>query len=121
MNSVLVVEDNHELRTLIERMLALRGYDVRCAATLAEATTALDELPSLCLVLWDPITLPLSTPIVALAARLGVHIATIPIGITSTGQTPDGSILITKRLTSVDALFNVLKEHCPGVAEPATV
>jgi CheY-like chemotaxis protein len=120
-NSVLVVEDDHELRTLIERMLTQRGYEIRCAASISEAVAMLKESPSPCLVLWDPTTLPLGVSLVALASCLGVHIATIPVGITSTGQTPDGSPLIAKRLTSLDAILSVLREHCPGVEERAMV
>ena len=120
-NSVLVVEDHHDLRTLLERTLKQRGYDVRCAASTPEAITTLHEMASVCLVLWDPTTLPLSGSVVALAARLGVHVATIPVGVSATGQTTDGSSIIAKRLTSIDAVLSVLREHCPGVEEQAIV
>jgi DNA-binding NtrC family response regulator len=120
-NSVLVVEDHHELLTLIEQRLTQRGYDVRCAATIHDAVATLNEMHSTCLVLWDPTTLPMSGPLVALAGRLGVHIATIPVGITSRGQTDDGSPIITKRLTSVDAMLTVLREHCSGAEDLAAL
>jgi DNA-binding NtrC family response regulator len=111
-NSVLVVEDHHELLTLIEQRLTQRGYDVRCAATIHDAVAMLNEMRSPCLVFWDPTTLPMSGPLVALAGRLGIHIATIPVGIASGGRTSDGLPIITKRLTSLEAILSVLREHC---------
>jgi len=120
-NSVLVVEDDHELQTLLERTLKQRGYDVQCAASIVEAVKTLNEAADLCLVLWDPTTLPLTGSIVALAGRLRVHIATIPVGITATGVTPDGSPIVAKRLTSIDAVLSVMRQHCPGVEEQALV
>ncbi len=45
---VLIVEDDDRLRSLIERNLTARGHQVREAATVAEALTALrQELPDL--------------------------------------------------------------------------
>jgi CheY-like chemotaxis protein len=120
-NSVLVVEDSHELWVLLERALTPRGYDVRCAASIPDAITALNATCCPCLVLWDPTTLPLSSSIVTLAGRLGVHIATIPVGVSATGQAPDGAPIIAKRLTSLDAVLSVLRQHCPGVEEQALV
>ena len=118
-NSVLVVEDNNQLRTVLERALTQRGYDVRCATSTSEAITALNEMHSVCLVLWDPTTIPLDGFLVALAGRLGVHVATIPVGISATGQTPDGCAIISKRLTSWDGVLSVLRQHCPGVEREA--
>jgi CheY-like chemotaxis protein len=118
-NSVLVVEDHHELGTLIEHLLTQRGYDVRCVHTIHDAVAMLNEFPSTCLALWDPTTLVASGPLIATASRLGIHLATIPIGITASGQTPDGLPIIAKRLTSFEAILSVLRAHCPGVEDRA--
>ncbi len=112
-HSVLVVEDHDELRVLIQEMLEQRGYDVRCAATMPEAVTTLSEM-SCCLILWDPTTLPIDGALLALALSHRVHIATIPVGITANGKSPEGASLIVKRLTSVEALLSVVREHCHG-------
>jgi CheY-like chemotaxis protein len=112
--SVLVVEDHAELRTLIQHLLTQRGYDVRCAATVDEAATRLsDMVPPPCIVLWDPITLPMNATLVAQTVRRGVHVATIPVSVTSTGRAADGSPIVAKRLTSREALLGVVSEHCP--------
>jgi len=112
--SVLVVEDHAELRTLIQNMLTERGYEVRCAATVDEAVAALDEMAAPCIVLWDPVTLQINTLLIAQTVGRGVHVATIPVSVTSTGQTADGSPTFAKRLTSREALLGVVGAHCPG-------
>jgi DNA-binding NtrC family response regulator len=120
-HSVLVVEDHADLRILIEQMLTRQGYEVRCAATVADAVAALNEKRSPCLILWDPTTLPMNGSLIALAGRLGVHIATIPIGIMATGPTADGRPIIAKKLTSFEALLTVLREHCSLTEAEASV
>jgi CheY-like chemotaxis protein len=117
--SVLVVEDQDELMAIIRHMLTQQGYDVRCATTVDQAVAALNEVPNPCLVLWDPITLPMNAPFIGQMARLGVHVATIPVGITSTGPAADGSPRITKKLTSREAILSVVREHCPGTEQRA--
>jgi CheY-like chemotaxis protein len=118
--SVLVVEDQPELRATLQYMLAEHGYAVRCVATVEEAVATLNEIPHPCLVLWDPTTLSVSAALVAHTARHGVHLATIPVGITSTGQGADGSPIISKRLTSREAILNVVREHCRPDEEERT-
>ena len=111
--SILVVEDHTELRASLRDLLAQRGYDVRCASTVDEAIAMLESLPAPCLVLWDPVTLAAGTKLVANTASRGVHLATIPVGVTATGQAADGTPLISKRLTSREAIVSVVREHCP--------
>jgi CheY-like chemotaxis protein len=117
--SVLVVEDHDELRSTLQNMLTQEGYDVHCAANVDDAIATLNAMPPPCLVLWDPITLPMSAAIVVRTARQGILVATIPVGITSTGQAADGSPIIAKRLTSRDAILSVVREHCPRVEQRA--
>jgi CheY-like chemotaxis protein len=112
--SVLVVEDHPELRTLIQNLLAPRGYEVRCAATVEEAMKALDEMTAPCIVLWDPVTLQMNSLLIAQTVHRGVHVATIPVSVTSTGQAADGSPTFAKRLTSREAVLGVVSAHCPG-------
>ena len=111
--SILVVEDHTELLQSLRDLLAQQGYDVRCASSVDEAIAMLESLPSPCLVLWDPVTLDTGMKLVAYTASRGVHLATIPVGVTATGQAPDGTPLLAKRLTSRDAIVSVVREHCP--------
>ncbi|HEX9297799.1 MAG TPA: hypothetical protein VF881_18285 [Polyangiaceae bacterium] len=109
--SVLVVEDHLELRQAIEELLVGAGYLVWCACDSDEALKVLSAMPRPCLVLWDPLTHRVSLSLVAQAAVRGVHVATIPIGITRLGH-DEGSPRVIKRLTSEDALMSIVKEHC---------
>jgi CheY-like chemotaxis protein len=117
--SVLVVEDHAEVSTLIQRLLASEGYDVRCATTVDEAAAMLNEMPPPCIVLWDPLTLEMNARLIAQMVRRGIHVATIPISITSTGQRDDGSPIVAKRLTSHDAILGVVRQHCAAAHQPA--
>ena len=117
--SVLVVEDDADVRTLLQHMLMQQGYEARCAATVDEAAAALNQMPPPCIVLWDPVTLQINAPLIAQTVRQGVHIATIPVSVTWTGQAPNGSPIVVKRLTSRDAILAVVREHCPETQQPA--
>jgi CheY-like chemotaxis protein len=118
--SILVVEDHTELRQSIRDLLAQPGYEVRCASSVDEAIGMLESLPSPCLVLWDPVTLDTGMKLVSYTASRGVHLATIPVGVTATGQAPDGTPILAKRLTSREAIVSVVREHCPESDAVAT-
>jgi DNA-binding response OmpR family regulator len=111
--SVLVVEDHAELRTQLCELLQKEGYDVRSATTVEEAVATLSLMPPPCLVLWDPVTLRMSAELIAHTVRHGVHVATIPVGVTSTRDASQGAPVISKRLTNRDVILSVVKEHCP--------
>jgi CheY-like chemotaxis protein len=117
--SVLVVEDYAGVSTLIQHLLASGGYDVRCATTVDEAAAMLNEMPPPCIVLWDPLTLEMNARLIAQMVRRGIHVATIPVSVTSTGQRDDGSPIVAKRLTSRDAILGVVKQHCAAGHQPA--
>ncbi|MET0592558.1 MAG: hypothetical protein ABW133_07660 [Polyangiaceae bacterium] len=111
--SLLVVEDHIELRTSLRDLLLQLGYEVQCASSVDEAIAMLESLPLPCLVLWDPVTLATGTKLIAYTASRGVHLATIPVGVTATGLGADGTPIIAKRLTSREAIVSVVREHCP--------
>jgi CheY-like chemotaxis protein len=118
--SVLVVEDHPELRKQLCELLEKEGYAVRYATTVDEAVAMLSLLPSPCLVLWDPVTLRMTADLIAQTVRHGVHVATIPVGVTATGHGGDGPPVISKRLTNQDAILSVVREHCPAPPHPNT-
>jgi CheY-like chemotaxis protein len=114
--SVLVVEDHSELRDLLRELLAHLGFDVRCVSNVDQAISSLEALPAPCLILWDPVTLDMGTQLIAVAGQRGVHLATIPVGVSAKGLTPDGMPIIAKKLTSHAAVISVVREHCAEVA-----
>jgi CheY-like chemotaxis protein len=110
--SVLVVEDHVELQSSLHELITAHGYRVRCAVNLEEVRAALRDLPLPCIVLWDPVTLEMDADLIAHTARLGVHVATIPISVTSNGSIETGRATIVKRLASRDAVLGVVRAHC---------
>jgi DNA-binding NtrC family response regulator len=118
--SVLVVEDHTDLRNSLRDLLVHSGYGVRCASTVEEAISLLNSRPFPCLILWDPVTLDMGTQLISVAAQHGVHLATIPVGVSAKGLAPNGRPVISKKLTSRDAVLSVVREHCPEAdARPA--
>jgi CheY-like chemotaxis protein len=111
--SVLVVEDHEELRATIEALLVRHGYVVRTATDAETAVTELASMSRPCVVLWDPVSQKTNLSLLAQITSEGVHIATIPVGITPTeGGAAAGGY--TKRLTSQQALLSIVKDHCPA-------
>jgi CheY-like chemotaxis protein len=111
--SVLVVEDDAELRTQLCELLQKEEYEVRSATTVEEAITTLSLMPQPCLLLWDPVTLRMSPELIAHTVRHGVHVATIPVGVKATREGSEGRPIISKRLTNREVILSVVREHCP--------
>ncbi len=111
--SVLVVEDDPEVRNAIRAMLEAEGYDVECAESTDEAKEALNRLPRPCILLWDPTTPRQSLSIIDRATMEGVHVLTLPVSITSIAVEGTTGRGMRKRLTSADAVLRIVREHCP--------
>ncbi len=112
-HTVLVVEDHEELRDAISALLVRSGYTVRTANDADDAALELASMERPCLVLWDPVSHRMSLSLVAQAAFDGIHIATIPVGITPAENGREApSPAYTKRLTSHHALMSIVREHC---------
>jgi CheY-like chemotaxis protein len=111
-NSLLVVEDDDELRSIVDALLQSEGYVVRSTATPDEALALLEQASLPCMVLLDAISPHESRALIDRASFEGVHVATIPVSLASTrGGSKDRPL--TKRLTSKEAILTVVREHCP--------
>jgi CheY-like chemotaxis protein len=114
-HTVLVVEDHEQLRDTIRALLVRSGYIVRTANDAEDAVLELASMERPCLVLWDPVSHRMSLSLLAQAAFDGIHVATIPVGITpAEGTRESRSPGYTKKLTSQNALMSIVKEHCAG-------
>ena len=111
--SVLVVEDDPEVRNSLRAILETEGYDVDCAESTDEAKEALNRLPRPCILLWDPTTPRQSLSMVDRATMEGVHVLTLPVSIASTEGEGSNGRRMRKRLTSMDAVLRIVREHCP--------
>jgi CheY-like chemotaxis protein len=117
--SVLIVEDHAELRGAIKALLEHAGYTVSCAEDAEQALKMLDWLPRPCMVLWDPVALRLSVSVMTRAAREGIYVATIPVGVASAHAGDESPPRFLRRLTSPEAIVSIVKEHCPMAPGPA--
>jgi DNA-binding response OmpR family regulator len=117
--SILVVEDDPEIRNSIRAILEAEGYDVDCVESTDEAKEALNRLPRPCILLWDPTTPRQSLSMVDRATMEGVHVLTLPVSIASTAVPGSDGQRMRKRLTSADAVLRTVREYCP-LADAAT-
>jgi DNA-binding response OmpR family regulator len=117
--SVVVIEDHPELQQTITALLERAGYSVRCTDDPNAALELLRTSPRPCMVLWDPLTSRVSLSVLVESALRGVHVATLPIGLTIGRSDERGEPTMTKRLTSPAAVLSIVREHCPHHKETA--
>jgi hypothetical protein len=111
--SVIVVEDEPDLQQTIRTMLERAGYVVVCAENADAALKLLRSALRPCILLWDPLTAPISLEALVESGVRGAPVATLPIGL-SIGRAADGSpTAVTKRITSTSAVLSIVREHCP--------
>jgi two-component system response regulator CpxR len=110
--SVLLVEDQADIREQVRELLASAGYEVHCAESPEEALVHLHRLPRPCILLWDALTPRQSLTMVDQATLEGVHVAALPVSVLSTDLS-SSTRRITKQLVSKDAILAILREHCP--------
>jgi CheY-like chemotaxis protein len=109
--SVLVVEDQADIRDSTRALLERAGYVVHCAENPDRALEMLVWLPRPCMLLWDAMTPRQSLTMVDRATMEGVHVAALPVSV-ATVQVA-GSREVKKHLTSEDAILSIVQEHCP--------
>jgi CheY-like chemotaxis protein len=111
--SVLVVEDQADIRVAVAELLEAAGYVVHCAENPDDALEALGRLPRPCILLWDAMMTRQRLSMVDAASIVGVHVATLPVSLRSNGTVGGIGRRMTKRLTSKDAILSIVHEHCP--------
>lgn len=124
METVLVVEDNDEIRELVVQELRAEGYKV-CEAE--NGQVALDVLARLehepCLVLLDWM-MPVMDGRKFLNALGGVHrLASLPVVVVSAAVVdhPSGARRVIEKPLSIDLLLGTVKEFCGnGDSQPAS-
>ena len=81
--SVLVVEDQADILARVTLLLERAGYVVHGAENPDEALDILHRLPRPCILLWDAMTPRQSLTMVDQATLEGVHVASLPVTVTS--------------------------------------
>jgi len=113
--SVLVVEDQADLRNAVRTLLEGDGYVVYDAPSPTEALAILATISPPCLVLWDTLTPTHDVALIDAAILLGVQVATLPVT-ASRNPSSSGRSKTTKRLTSSELVLEIVREHCPRTA-----
>src|SRR6185503_2263173 len=105
--SVLVVEDQPDILAHVRVLLESAGYVVHGAANPDEAIELLNRLPRPCILLWDAMTPRQSLTMLDQAALEGVHVASLPVSVTSV-HLADFPRKLMKRLTGEDAILSIV-------------
>src|SRR5262245_2095157 len=115
--SVLVVEDNAELREVVKTLLEGAEYVVHCAANPDEALELLLRIPRPCILLWDAMTPRRGLEMLEKATLERVHIATLPVSVAAVRVSDSELPVMVKRLVSEDAILSIVQAYCPQTTE----
>jgi two-component system chemotaxis response regulator CheY len=118
--SVLVVEDNDDIREAIGEILENEGYEIALARDGEHALDLLAELPRPCLLLVDLIMPRMDGwQLVNLLSR-DDRLATIPVVVMSAAAhaTTAPAHRTLKKPVDLDILLKIVREHCCGDRNP---
>jgi len=118
--SVLVVEDNDDIRDAIGEILQNEGYTIALAEDGARALELLAELPRPCLLLVDLVMPRLDGWELVNALSRDDRLATIPVVVMSAMSNP---ATVPERRTlkkpiDLEILLQIVREHCCGEGNP---
>jgi len=116
--SVLIIEDDDDIRETLQQLLELEGYSVRSAANGRQGLDLLPQMGTPCLILLD-LMMPVMDGWEFLKVKSGnVRIAPIPVVVVSAldnaGQIKDVRGYIKKPI-EYNSLMRVVSEYC-GIA-----
>ncbi|MDB4993911.1 MAG: chemotaxis protein CheY [Myxococcaceae bacterium] len=113
-HTVLVVEDELELRELMQEALELSGYLVVTAADGQEALDALPRIDNLCLVLLDLLMPRMNGWDFFQRMRANPKLANVPVIVHSSepAEAPDGVTRVLQKPVALERLLSVVQEYC---------
>ncbi len=119
--SILVVEDNADIRDTLEQVLQMEGYEVECASNGGEAIELLKRKHEPVLVLLD-MMMPVMSGWEFLEAQKSDHVlATLPLVILSplgaasaliSKETPLPAVGYIKKPIALNALMEIVQQYC---------
>lgn len=118
--SILVVEDDADIRDALETYLAGEGYPVFTARNGQDALARLREIPAPSLVLLDLMMPVMNGWDFLEAQKTDSVIATLPVVVVSAlregaalqGGMPTGAVAYLKKPIGLDALMDVVEKYC---------
>lgn len=113
-HTVLVVEDEEDLRELMREALELNGYSVVTAREGSDALDKLTQINDLCLILLDLLMPGMNGWDLFERVRARPELASVPIIIHSsaTGQAPRGATRVLQKPLMLDRLLSTVQEYC---------
>ena len=119
--SILIVEDDPDIRDTLRELLLIEGYTAYAVANGREGLNALKTIPKPCLIFLD-LMMPVMNGWEFLDARKDdVVLKTLPIVIVSAlqgptplsgGNLPEPSAEFLKKPVDMDALLRIVESHC---------
>jgi CheY-like chemotaxis protein len=113
-HTVLIVEDEKELREMMCEVLELNGYTVVTAVEGQAALEALERIDHLCLVLLDLLMPGMNGWDFFKEIRARVKYATVPVIVHSsaTESAPQGATRVLRKPLEFERLLDVVREFC---------
>jgi CheY-like chemotaxis protein len=117
-HTVLIVEDEVELRELIQVALELNGYSVVAVGDGRAAFEAIPRIERLCLVLLDLLMPGMNGWDFVAQARTQPHLANLPIIVHSsaTNEAPAGATAVLRKPIKLERLLSVIGQYCEPTA-----
>jgi CheY-like chemotaxis protein len=116
---VLLVEDDERLREAIAALIEARGYPTVATDSVERAIDLLDTVQRPCLLLVDPMSIPIDW--IHLFAAIGTEdrVATLPMVLVSVSAPALLSRpVVTKKPVDPEILLRIVQEHCCGNRGP---
>ena len=113
-HTVLVVEDEQQLRDMIRDALELNGYSVVTAEDGQDALTKLAGIEHVCLVILDLLMPVMDGRTFLTKMREHAELASVPIVVHTSvpGQIVAGASMVMQKPLVFDRLLSVVREHC---------
>ena len=115
-HTVLVVEDELDLREMMRDALELNGYAVVTAEDGQDALNKISGIENLCLVLLDLLMPVMSGWEFVERIRQRAELASVPVVVHSSapGPEPAGVARVLQKPILFDRLLSVVQEYCPA-------
>ncbi|MET0339535.1 MAG: response regulator [Polyangiales bacterium] len=122
MKTVLLVEDDDDIREVVAEVLRDAGYDVREAENGKVALEQLEHLHGTpCLILLDLMMPVMSGPQLLAVLRQSHQLASLPVVVLSAGgrpgDAPEAQQFVRKPV-SPDVLLRIVRDFCPAPSHP---
>jgi CheY-like chemotaxis protein len=113
-HTVLIVEDEEELRETIREALELNGYDVVAASDGIAALEAMEKIEHICMVLLDLFMPRMNGWDFFTELRTRPALADVPVIVHSSAanQAPAGVTRVLQKPLPFDRLLSVVREYC---------